>query len=144
MSKFLQVICLVTAMLFPLLGQVQEADTVGIDNYIEQLSTQCPYELNEGWSISKLEVLDSDTVLLEIRTPASLTAFISLLVVDNEKGRNLWGNHLLQYGDTWRKLLERLMQEGRPLKLAIRPRGCKESYCLPFSPDELGTILAKD
>ncbi len=143
MSKLRQFFCLTTLLLFPLIGLGQEEEMVRLDTLIEQLSEQCPHTcFSDGWSISKVMVSDNDTVFVEVRTPASLIGFISLLAVDNEKGRRLWVNHLLQYGDNWRLLIERLIQEGRPLKLAIRPRSSKESYFLSCDPDELGTILA--
>ena len=131
-------------MAFPFWGFAQDTETVKFDTYIEQLNAQCPDELSDGWSISKVEIADNDTVILEIRTPASLTGFISLLVVDNEKGRQLWGNHLKEYGDDWKQFLGRLKQEGRPLRLGIRPRGSRESHFLTYRPEDIGIILAND
>ena len=143
MNKLGQFICLAFLLLFTALGTAQDVEEVSLDAFIEQLNDQCPFSGGEDWSISKV-VATGDTVLVEITTPSLLRGFISMLTVDNERCKSLWVEHLSQFGADWTRLVERVAQEERWLLLALVPLGGNQPSYLSCSPDELGTILAKD
>ena len=143
MNKLGQFICLAFFLLFPALSTAQDFEEVSLDAFIEQLNEQCPCSSGEDWNITKV-VAASDTVLVEMTIPSILNGFISMLTVDNENCKRLWIEHLLQFGTDWTQLVERVAQEGRRLLLAFVPLGGNQPSYLSCSPDELGTILAKD
>ena len=143
MSKLLQVICLTAFLSFPIFGQAQDEVTDSLDTYIEQLKNQCPFSKGDNWIINSVETV-VDTVTIEIVTPGSLSSFMSLLIVDNEKGKRLWVQHLSEYGEPWKRLAELTAQEERFLIFALKPQGGRKVFYLYCSPDELGAILARN
>ena len=130
-------------LLLPLAGHAQFAEVLNLDMYIWQLGSQCPCEVDEGWTITSVYAV-GDTVTLELETPSLLGGFLPTLTASSDRTKMLWVEHVLQYGSTWKDLLELTSQEMRWFLLALRPQGGKKTSCLLISPNELGTILAKD
>ena len=141
----LGLLILLAALAFPVMGSAQfmEDNVVSGDAYIWQLCTQCPCEVDEGWVIKSVVSL-GDTVTLELETPGLLSGFLGMLTSRSPKTKRLWVDELAQYGEPWKKLLTILSEEKRWLKLVLSSHGSTETSCLIVSPDEIGTILAKD
>jgi hypothetical protein len=143
MNKFLALLVL---LLLPLAGHAQFAEVLNLDMYIWELGSQCPYEFEEGWSITSVYAV-GDTVTLELETPSLLGAYLPTLTdvtTHADKIKVLWVDHVSHYGQTWKDLLELMSQERRWFLLALRPQGGKKVSTLLVAPEELGTILAKD
>lgn len=143
LSAMNKLLALLAVLLLPLTGYAQFEGVVNLDMYIWQLSAQCPYEVEEGWTITSVYAL-GDTVTLELETPSLLGGFLPSLTGNNDKTKRLWVQHVSQYGQSWKDLLDLTNEEMRWFLLALRPKGGKDASCVLISPNELGTILAKD
>ena len=141
-----KLLALLVVLLLPLAGYAQFEEVMNVDMYIWQLGSQCPCEVDEGWTITSVYTV-GDTVTLELETPSLLGGYLPLLtdVTDHpQKIKELWIDHVARYGQMWKDLLVYSSQEMRWFLLALRPQGGKKTSCLLISPNELGTILAKD
>lgn len=134
---------LLAVLLLPLAGYAQFEDAMSLDIYVWQLSAQCPCEVEKDWTITSVYAI-GDTVTLELETPALLGGYLPVLTADSEKTKSLWVQHVAHYGQIWKDLLDYSSREMRWFLLALRPQGGKNASYLLISPNELGTLLAKD
>lgn len=141
MNKLFVILLCLLASAFPLRGVAQEEIVLDLDTCIERLSTQCPVNVGEGWTINSL-LDDGEAIILELVTPASLKGFLSMLTGDSENVKRLWTRHILQFGDQWEALLKQLETKGRTLKLLLKPVGVDEPEIVVISPEDIGTVLA--
>ena len=134
---------LLVVLLLPMAGHAQFAEVLNLDMYIWQLGSQCPCEVDQGWTITQVFAV-GDTVTLELETPSLLGGFLPAVTESSNRTKELWVEHVSQYGQTWKDLLELISEENRWFLLALRPQGSKKISYLLVAPNELGTILAKD
>lgn len=137
-----RILLILAVLLTPLLVFAQD-DEATPSSIVDQLSARCPSQQRDQWVINSVET-DGDTVVVELMTPSSLTAFLSVLTSDNSKAKRLWIQQLSNFGDEWKRLVEYLAQEGLPMRLLLKPHGSHDVYSVFFASNEVGTILAND
>ena len=134
---------LLAVLLLPLGAYAQFEEVMNLDMYIWQLGTQCPCEVENGWTITSVYAV-GDTVTVELETPSLLGGYLPVLTEETDRTKELWVEHMAKYGQTWKDLLLRTSEEMRWFLLALKPKGGKDTFGLLVAPNELGTILAKD
>lgn len=142
MNKF-RALILLSALLFPVLCLSQDMETDSLGVCIQQLSAECPVDDGDGWVINSV-IATGDTIAIEMTAPASLNSFLSMLMGDGLNVKRLWLNELSHCGKEWKQLFRLMSQHGRNLLFTIGAQGGRKKYSLVMTPQEIGTILAKD
>ena len=143
MNKFFGILVCLAVLWFPFHGMAQEVEAVNLDSYVEQLNASCPCGVGDGWAVNAVAI-NGDTVVVNLETPSSLAGFLPMLVVNTDKGKRLWIDHLSQHGEEWDVLVTLLRKQGRSLKLLLAPSGSTASASLFISSEDFGTIFAND
>ena len=126
----------------PLLAFAQD-DEATQGTIVERLGASCPCPQGDQWVVNSVKSV-GDTVEVELITPSSLAGFLPMLASENPKAKRLWLQHLSNYGDEWKQLVEYLAKEGLPMRLSLKPQGSDDVYNVFFASNEVGTILAND
>jgi hypothetical protein len=121
----------------------QEVDAVNLDSYVEQLSASCPCGVGDGWAVNAVAI-SGDTVVVNLETPSSLAGFLPMLVINTDKAKRLWIDHLSEHGEEWKVLVTLLRKQGHSLKLLFAPSGSTDPACLFISSENFGTLFAED
>lgn len=141
MNRLISLVLLV-ALLCPVIGFAQEAETIDFGAVVEQMSAQCPYT-DGNWTVTSI-ALAADTIAVEIEAPASISGFLSAFTGKSMNVKRLWVDHLKGYGDDWVHLVELIAEAGQPsLMLTIKPRKSNDYASVFVTGKEIGTILAK-
>jgi hypothetical protein len=139
-----RLLILLAVLMLPFLAQAQDDEAkMAIEAMIEQLAARCPSPQGDQWVINSVKMVD-DTVDVELCTPSSLAGFLPMLTGENPKAKKLWLNHLSNYGDEWKQLVELLAEEGLPMRLLLKAKGSETAHGIFFVRNEVGTILASD
>lgn len=140
MNKLLAILAV---LLLPLSGFAQDEESVNLDMYIWQMSAQCPCDVGDEWCVTSI-IAVADTVTLEIEVPATLKGFLSMLTENSDNVKRLWTSQVIQFGDSWKQLVDLVASEKRWLQLFLTPSGSKQSDVVVISPEKLGTILVNN
>lgn len=143
MNKAKLLILLAVLLTFFFVSANDDEATMAIGAKIEQLAASCPSPQGDQWVINSVRMVD-DTVEVELKTPSSLAGFLPMLTGENPKAKKLWLNHLSNYGDEWKQLVELLAKECMPMRLLLKPQGSDAVHEVNFGANEVGTILASD
>lgn len=135
MMKF-RIFILLVAFMLPIMASAQEQDdTVDFDAYLTELNAKCPIVYNDDWAINSLTT-SGDSVILEIKVPAVLEAYLPLLSGDSDGVKKLWINQMKLYGEQWDKLVDIIVRAKRSFVLSLLPDGGDTPYTIVFNPSD--------
>jgi len=128
-------ICLIVALLFPVMALGQETVDTALNDYVEQLNARCPIMLNDDWAFNSYTLVGS-YALVDIQTPATLSMILSSFTGKSDNVKQVWIRQFSKYDEPWNTFTKRMVAAGRSVVINLRPLESETTALITLSPSD--------
>lgn len=128
--------CLIVGLLFPVLAWAQEATAGNLNQYVEELNSQCPIHFETDWGVNSFTMVGDNYALVDVMLPANTSMILSSFSSNSKQVKNLWIRQFQQYGEKWNGFVDTMVKADRRIVLNLRPKSSDETALITFFPSD--------